>query len=398
MFPLHLRRGDLSRLSRGHPWIFANEIARIDGDPQAGDAVEVRDARGTSLGWGFYSPASRIAVRRLTQRPDPRSIEQLIRDRLRAALELRRRTCAGATCFRVVSSEADRLPGLVVDAYGDRVVVQTLTAGMDRRKDPILAAIDEALAPRVLVERNDAPVRSLEGLAPVREVLRGSADDARFEIEIDGVRFAVDLLSGHKGGLYLDQRENQRLVARHARGARVLDAFCYEGGFALHCAAAGAASVLAVEISESAARVATANVERNGVGGLVSVSAANAFDVLRSAQASLGRRERSPYDLVILDPPSFTRSRASVGAAARGYKEIHLRACRLLGPGGLLATFCCSHHVGRDAFERIVADAAADARRTIRRVESYGQPPDHPVLPAIPETEYLKGFLFEIVE
>jgi len=396
MFALHLRRGDLSRLSRGHPWVFANEIARIDGEPQAGDAVEVRDARGTSLGWGFYSPASRIAVRRLALRPDPRSFEQLIRDRLRTALELRRRTCAGTTCHRAVSSEADRLPGLVVDAYGDRVVIQTLTAGMDRRKDALLVALDEALAPRVIVERNDAPVRALEGLTPVRAVLRGSEEDVRFEVALDGVCFAVDLWSGHKGGLYLDQRENQRRVACHARGARVLDAFCYQAGFALHCAAAGAASVLAVEISDPAARVAQANVARNGMAGVVSVSAANAFDLLRSEDA--GRGGPPPYDLVILDPPSFTRSRATVDAAARGYKEIHLRACRLLGPGGLLATFCCSHHVGRDAFERIVVDAAADARRTLRRAEVYGQPPDHPVLPAIPETEYLKGFLFEIVE
>lgn len=395
---VYLRRGDLSRLTRGHPWVFASEIDRASGEPQAGDAVDVLDPRGAPLGWGFFSPASRIAVRRLAVRPDARPFQVLARERIAASRDLRRRTCSGATCFRVVSSEADFLPGLLVDLYEDRVVFQTLTAGMDRRKDEILAAIDDALSPRVIVERNDAAVRSLEGLAPLCGVVRGTEQDARFEVDLDGVRLGVDLLTGHKGGLYLDQRVNHRLVAAHARGARVLDAFSYHGGFALHCAAAGAASVCAVEISDSAVRAAQTNVGRNGAAGVVSVVEANAFDFLKSADAAAARAATRPYDLVILDPPSFTRSRSSVGAAARGYKEIHLRACRLLGPGGRLATFCCSHHVSRDAFERIVVDAAADARRTIRRAESYRQPPDHPVLPAIPETEYLKGFLFEIVE
>ncbi len=397
MRAVHLTRGD-PRLERGHPWVFASQIARVDADVQAGEAVEVRDARGASLGWGFYSPTSRIAVRRLTSGPDRRSFERLVRDRIAEARDLRRKACPDATCLRLVSSDADRLPGLVVDAYGDRIVVQLLTAGMDRAKTEILAALDEALAPRVVVERSDASVRALEGLPVVRRIVRGTEDDARFEVDVDGVRFAVDLTSGHKGGLYLDQRENHRRVARHARGARVLDAFCYHGGFALHCAAAGAASVRAVEITDAAAQVAAANVERNGLGSVVTVEAANAFDVLRAEGRAHAKDGRPPYDLVILDPPSFTRSRASVDAAARGYKEIHVRACHLLGPGGRLATFCCSHHVGRDAFERIVIDAAADAHRTLRRADVYGQPPDHPVLPAIPETEYLKGFLYEVVE
>ena len=394
---LHLIRGDLSRLARGHPWVFRSEIDRIDGNPGAGDAVDVRGPRGASLGWAFYSPSSRIAARRIALGPDPRPFEELLRERLAAALALRGRVLERAPCHRVVSSEADRLPGLIVDAYEDRVVLQTLTAGMDRRKDAILDALDDALAPRVVVERNDAPVRALEGLAPVVRMLRGSESDARFEIEIEGVWLGVDLTSGHKSGLYLDQIANQKLVARHARGARVLDAFCHEGGFALRCAAGGAGSVLAVEVSESAARVAAENVDRNGLGSVVSIVAANAFDVLRSEDLAVARGERPPYDLVILDPPSFTRSRSKIPAAARGYKEIHLRACRILGPRGCLATFCCSHHVGRDAFERIVVEAAADAGRTLRRAESYAQPPDHPVLPAIPETEYLKGFLYEVV-
>ena len=375
---------------RGHPWIFASQIARVDHGVQAGDPVEVRDPRDAFLGWGFYSPTSRIAVRRLTLGPDARPFARLLRDRIGEALALRRRACPGATCFRLVSSEADRLPGLLVDVYGDRIVLQLLTVGMDRSREEILLALDEVLAPRVVVERSDAGARALEGLEPVRHVVRGTDDDMRFEVELDSVRFAVDLTSGHKGGLYLDQLENHRRVARHAAGARVLDAFCYDGGFALHCATAGAAHVHAIEISDAVARLARANVERNGFQRIVTVETANAFDALRAA--------RPPYDLVILDPPSFTKSRASVDAAARGYKEIHLRACRLLEPGGRLATFCCSHHVGRDRFERIVIDAAADARRTLRRIASYGQPPDHPVLPAVPETEYLKGFLYEIVE
>jgi 23S rRNA (cytosine1962-C5)-methyltransferase len=389
MLAVHLSRGD-ARLVRGHPWVFASQIARLDRGVQAGDPVEVRDPHDACLGWGFYSPTSRIAVRRLTLGRDERPFATLLRERLREALDLRRRARPAASCFRLVSSDADRLPGLVVDVYDDRLVLQLLTVGMDRAREEILLALDEVLAPRVVVERSDAGARALEGLEAVRHVVRGTDEDTRFEVELDSVRFAVDLSSGHKGGLYLDQRENHLRVARYAAGARVLDAFCYDGGFALHCAAAGASHVHAIEISAALAQLARANVERNGFERLVTVETANAFDALRAA--------RPPYDLVILDPPSFTKSRASVDAAARGYKEIHLRACRLLGRGGRLATFCCSHHVGRDAFERIVVDAASDARRSLRRVESYGQPSDHPVLPAVPETEYLKGFLYEIVE
>ena len=305
------------------------------------------------------------------------------------------------TCCRVVNSESDFLPGLIVDKYGDRLVLQTLTLGMDLRKKDVVKVLDELFRPTAIIERNDAVVRKLEGLEQTKSVIKGTESDARFEVCFGGLKHQVDLLEGHKGGLYLDQRANHLATAQHATGRRVLDAFSYEGGFALQCAAQGAKQVTAVEISESSSKRIEENAKRNGLESVVSVVNKNAFDVLKAADAEYsseeGKVKERPYDMVILDPPSFTRNKETVPDALRGYKEINLRACKLLAPGGILATFCCSHHVNRELFQDVLVDAATDAQRTLRQIASLGQSLDHPVLPSVPETEYLKGFLFELV-
>jgi 23S rRNA (cytosine1962-C5)-methyltransferase len=256
---------------------------------------------------------------------------------------------------------------------------------MEQRLVAIGAAIEELFHPKVVWLRNDASVRTLEGLDRESRLWSGSESDLDVDVEVNALRLGVDLRMGHKGGLYLDQLDNQALVAARANGRTVLDCFSYQGGFALAAAKAGAARVTAVEISEPMAARIAANADANGVA--VDVVCANAFDFLRVAEG--------PYDLVVLDPPSFTRTRSGGEGALRGYKEIHLRASKLLSPGGLLATFTCSQHIDRSAFEAVIVEAATDARRPVRRLASYGQPADHPILPHIAETEYLKGALYQ---
>jgi 23S rRNA (cytosine1962-C5)-methyltransferase len=374
------------RIQRGHPWIYDNEVVRVEGDAVAGDVVAITDGR-RSLGWGLYHPGSKIRVRRLG-RGDPVEMDAaFFRDRIAAAWALRERELSEdrRACCRVVSSEADGLSGLVVDRYLDRLVVQITSFGMEQRLDAIVAALGSVFSPRVVWLRNDLPVRALEGLGRESRLLAGTEQDLSVEIEVRGLRLGVDLRLGHKGGLYLDQLDNQARLAPRAAGRSVLDCFSYQGGFALQAAKAGASSVTAVEISEPMAQRIAANAAANGT--RVDVVCANAFDFLRAAEG--------PYDLIILDPPSFTRSKAGGEGALRGYKEIHLRALKLLSRAGMLATFTCSLHVDRVSFEGVVVDAATDARRPIRRLQSFGQPADHPVLPHVPETEYLKGGLYQ---
>ncbi len=381
-----LQRGRHPRLSRGHPWIFDNEVDRVEGEAAAGDVVAISDGR-RSLGWGLFHPGSKIRVRRMG-RGDPVEMDvAFFRERIARAWALRERELPTdrRACCRVVSSEADGLSGLTIDRYGDRFVVQITSFGMERRLPAIAAALDALFHPGLVWLRNDAPVRTLEGLDRESRLLSGSESDLFVEVEVHGLRLAVDLRLGHKGGLYLDQLDNQALVARRVAGRSVLDCFSYQGGFALAAAKAGASRVTAVEISEPMCARIAANGEANGVP--IEVVCANAFDYLRAVSG--------PFDLVILDPPSFTRNKSGGEGALRGYKEIHLRALKLLSPGGLLATFTCSQHVDRVTFEGVVTDAAADARTPLRRLGTFGQPVDHPVLPHVPETEYLKGALYE---
>ncbi|MCI0366711.1 MAG: class I SAM-dependent rRNA methyltransferase [Phycisphaerales bacterium] len=321
---------------------------------------------------------------------------EFFRARIEAALEVRRRHMPDATSFRVVNSESDLLSGLVIDKYEDVLVMQTSALGMDQRKVEIAEVLQKLLTPRAIVERNDMASRKFEGLEDAHGVLAGSLDGP-VSVRINGLSFDVDLTSGHKTGMYLDQQENYRLVAGTARGGQVLDCFSFLGGFALHAARAGAAHVHAVDQSADAIQRAEANARTNGLAERCSFEAANVFDWLK-AQTTTGPHEKliPRFDLIILDPPSFTRNRAAVPDALRGYKEINLRALKLLKSGGTLATFCCSHHVDAALFQEVILAAAFDARRVLRRTAIYTQAHDHPVLPGVPETEYLKGFAFEV--
>ncbi|MBX3732424.1 MAG: class I SAM-dependent rRNA methyltransferase [Verrucomicrobiae bacterium] len=392
-----LKPGEADRIAAGHPWVYTNSMLRLTGPAADGDWVQVKDHRQRLLGTGFYNSKSRIAVRLLDRDRVPGDRE-FFSQRIAAAAAVRRRWLPGATSHRWINAESDFLSGLIVDRYEDVLVVQISSLGMERRKDLICEVLREQFQPRAILERGDPAARRFDGLEGVQGVLWGEAPD-RTEMGMNGLRWTVDFAEGHKTGHYLDQQVNYASVGALAAGAsEVLDCFTYTGGFALHAAQAGARNVLALDQSEAAVAAGRAHAEANGLAKQVQFEAANVFDWLKERTA-VGRGERviPRFDLIVLDPPSFTRNRASVPDALRGYKEIHLRALRLLKPGGVLATFCCSHHVHRNLFEEVILAAAFDSRLTLRRVASYTQSPDHPVIPAIPETEYLKGFAYERV-
>jgi 23S rRNA (cytosine1962-C5)-methyltransferase len=391
-----LRRGEQERIVAGHPWIYQSSIEKLETPAADGDVVLVKDFRGKVLGVGFYNSKSRISVRILS--PEPVEINQAFFERrLLAALELRRRRLPHATSFRVVNAESDFVSGLIVDKYEDVLVVQTSSLGMDRRKGEIVEVLKNIFSPRAIIERNELASRKFEGLADSNGPLAGELP-GKFLIQLNGIAFEVDVLGGHKTGLYLDQQVNYELVGQLAKGGNVLDCFSFLGGFALHCAKAGAANVYGLDQSEDAVKAATANAVANGVGERCQFAQANVFDWLKERTLK-GPHDKliPPYDLIILDPPSFTRTRDAVPNALRGYKEIHVRAFKLLKPGGALATFCCSHHVDMMTFRDVILSAAYDTRTVLRQTAIYTQSPDHPIIPMIPETEYLKGFAFEKV-
>lgn len=396
---LTLRPGEADRIVAGHPWIYHGSLHKTKTPPEDGALVAVKDHRHRLLGCGFYNSQSKIRVRMLSNNlveVDQAFFEQ----RLSEALALRRRYLPNASSFRVANAEGDGLSGLIVDKYEDVLVVQTSSLGMDRRKALIVAALQNLMAPRAILERNDAAFRKFEGLENSNGLLAGEAENP-VPIRLNGLQFEADLAQGHKTGLYLDQQVNYSAVADLIAlrpGAHVLDVFSFQGGFAIHAARAGAARVLGVDQSEEALRTARRLAEANQVSDRCSFEAANAFDWLKARTTKKDDEAIEPeFDAIILDPPSFTRTRAAVPDALRGYKEIHLRALKLLRPGGLLATFCCSHHVDAATFLKVILSAAFDTRRVLRRVAVYTQGPDHPVIPSIPESEYLKGFAFEII-
>jgi len=391
-----LRPGEADRILAGHPWVYQRSILRLTSPAKDGDLVQVKDHRQRLLGVGFYNSRSKINVRLLA----PERIEinaAFFEERIRAALAVRERHLPGATSFRVVNAESDQLSGLIVDKYEDVLVLQTSSLGIDLHKQTIISVLQRVFSPRAILERNELASRKFEGLPDANGILVGS-HEGPITIKLNGISFEVDLREGHKTGMYLDQQANYQAVAEFAKGAKVLDCFSFLGGFGLHAAKAGAASVLMLDQSEDAIAAAKRNAESNGVAGACHFETTNVFDWFK-ANTKVAPHERvvPRYDLIILDPPSFTRNRASVPDALRGYKELHLRALKLLKPGGVMATFCCSHHVDAGLFQDTVLAAAFDQRRVLRRVATYAQSPDHPILPSIPETEYLKGFAFELV-
>jgi 23S rRNA (cytosine1962-C5)-methyltransferase len=373
-------RGE-ARIRHGHPWVFRSDVARAEGITP-GALVRVHSGKGRPLGFAFFSSRSEICLRMLARGEE--LAEGFLHERVAAALAWRETVAAGAGACRVVHGEGDGLPSLVVDRYGEYVVVQTLSQATERLKPEILRILVELLQPRGVLERNDPKVRDLEGLDRKVGLLHGEVPEA-VEIEEGGVRFRADLWKGQKTGLFLDQRENHLVARAYARG-RVLDAFAYHGGFALHVAA-GVPEVVAVDVSEDAVERIRANAALNGLGNVVA-RAANAFDLLHELDDG-GER----FGTVILDPPAFAKSRSAVEKAWRGYKEINLRALRILEPGGCLITCSCSYHVHEADFEEILAAAAVDAGTTVTVVEKRRQARDHPVVLGVPETYYLKCFV-----
>ncbi len=393
---LLLKPGEANRIVAGHPWVYASSVLRLTHPARDGDTVQIKDHRQRFLGTGFYHSQSRIQARLLS--PERIEVDQAFFERqIRAALDVRRRHLPEASSFRVVNAESDFLSGLIVDKYEDVLVLQISSLGMDRRKDLIVVALQSIFSPRAILERGDAASRKFEGLSEAHGLLAG-AHEGPLTVSLNGLQFEVDPAGGHKTGLYLDQQVNYARVAKFAAGARVLDCFSFLGGFGLHAARAGAAQVHFLDQSADAVGAAQRNAAANGLADRCSFEAVNVFDWLKANTTTPPHEKLVPgWDLIILDPPSFTRNRASVPDALRGYKEIHLRALKLLKPGGVLATFCCSHHVNAALFQDTLLAAAYDCRRILRRVAAYTQAPDHPVIPMIPETEYLKGFAFEVV-
>lgn len=388
-------RGPVLRLKRGHdrprvhPWIFKADVADVS-DVEPGSAVTVVDASGRLVGRGFYNPGPALCCRILT-RADEETDEAFFRRRLAAAVARRSPGGAVPALGRLAWSEGDCLPGLVADRYGEVLVIQCLTLGMARMRGTLAAAL-RAAAGDLPVFSTDEPVYArLEGFAPLRGWLDREGP-AEVLVEEAGVRFRVRPGWGHKTGLYLDQGVNRALVARYAAGRDVLDAFAYTAGFACHALVGGARRAVLIESSPEAVAGARENLDLNGVAGRAEIVAANAFDALRGLERAGAR-----FGLVVLDPPPFARSRTALEAAARGYKEVNLRAMRLLAPGGVLATFSCSHHVSAALFEEICREAAGDAGVTLRVLGPLGQGPDHPVLLTVPETRYLKGLLLEAI-
>ena len=390
-----VKPGEADRIVAGHPWIYQGALFRLTQPAEDGCLIQVKDHRKRLLGIGFYHSKSKIAVRLLTQERVELDAA-FFENRIRTALELRRKHLPQATSFRAVNAESDFLSGLIVDKYGDILVVQITSLGMEKRKSMLVEVLKKVFAPKAILERADMASRKLEGLSSEGGLLFGKLDE-ECNIQLNGIRFGVDLTGGHKTGLYLDQQVNYLRVAEMARGANVLDCFSFIGGFAIHAAKAGAAKVLGLDQSADAVEAARKNAVANGVSDQTSFEAINVFDWFKAHASARPHEKVVPqFDLIILDPPSFTRTRSAIPEALRGYKEIHLRALKLLKQGGTLATFCCSHHVDAGLFQEVILDAAFDARRMLRRVAAYSQSPDHPIIPAIPESEYLKGFAFEV--
>jgi 23S rRNA (cytosine1962-C5)-methyltransferase len=389
MATVHLARGRGARIAAGHPWVYKTEVERIAGAADPGDMVSVVDSRGRLLGGGYINPRSQILVRLLTHNDEPVDAE-LIRRRVQEAWAYRQRLYGDPAVCRVIFGEADFLPGLIVDKFNDVLVMQSLTLGIERWQPVIMDALIEALGPGGIYERNDVPVRALEGLEQRSGLLWGRVESP-FWIEENGLAVQVDVVTGQKTGYFLDQRENRAAIRPYARGARVLDCFSNVGGFALNAVAGGAGSVLAVDASAEALAALAHNAARNDMAGAIQTEPGNAFDVLRRLDA-----EHARFDLVILDPPAFAKNRAALPGATRGYKEINLRALHLIPPGGFLVTCSCSYHMTPDLFRATVAEAAADAHRRLRLVEERGAARDHPVLVGYDESHYLKCLIYEV--
>jgi 23S rRNA (cytosine1962-C5)-methyltransferase len=380
-----LKKNEEHRIAAGHQWVFSNEIASLRGTPETGEVIELLRHDQKFLGLGFYHPHSLIAFRFLTSEPEEIGFKFFER-RIQQALALRQKLYPGAETFRLAHGEGDFLPGLIIDKYNEFLSIQILSAGMEKQTDIICDVLETMFHPKAIVARNYAVIRTLEELPLEKKVLRGNTGITIIE---DGVKFEVDVLNGQKTGFFLDQRENRKAIHRYAIGGAVLDCFCNEGGFALHAASAKAASVRGIDISETAIAKAKVNARLN--------SAAVEFEIgdVSETLKSLAEKNKK-FDMLILDPPSFTKSKKNIPAALRGYKEINAAAMRLINSGGFLVTASCSHHITEEGFLSTIEQAAVKAKRFVQLLEFGGAAPDHPVIPAMPETKYLKFAIFAV--
>ena len=379
-----------ARIFHGHEWVYSNEIKKTFGNPNPGDVVSLKDFRDRPLGSAIYNPKSQIVARRFSRRKQDLDTDFFTRRINRAISWRSERTNINLSLCRIVWSESDGLPGVIIDRYGDYAVIQTLTLAMDLRIDSIASAVMETISPKAIIARNDSPSRIAEGLDQETKILRGKEPDS-FQLIHNKTCFTIDLLSGQKTGLYLDQLDNYKKIAELANEKNILDCFTNQGGFALNCSLNGATSVTAIDISERAIQTAQINADKSGAKNINWLQS-NVFDELKKYDSE-GRN----FDLIILDPPSFTRNKKSLSDAMRGYKEIHLRSLKILQPGGILTTFTCSHHVSDQAFLDMIKSASVDSKRNLRLIAEYNQRADHPVNPLIPETSYLKGYSFEVL-
>ncbi len=387
---VRLVRGREQILLAGYLWIYAGHVEDVAGEPAPGDVVDVCTHSGRPIGRGFFNPHSKIRVRLLTSRDEPLN-DAFWTKRIHSACAFRRRVVSDTTAYRLIHGESDFLPGLIVDRYGDVLVMQTLSFGMDCRKERLADLLMKETAATTVYLRNDVNSRTLEGLPVEQGFLRGGGATT-IDIHEGRARFLVDIEQGQKTGWFCDQRENRLAAASLADGATVLEAFCHTGAFGIQAALHGAASVLGLDVSRDAVAQARAHVATNKVEGRCEYREADAFEELRRLERAGGR-----FDLVILDPPSFARTKLAVPQALAGYKQINIRALRLVGPDGFLVSCSCSHHVSEEQFWSMLQDAAHDAKRQLRLIERRSQARDHPILAAMPETRYLKCVIAQVV-
>jgi 23S rRNA (cytosine1962-C5)-methyltransferase len=374
----------------GHLWIYAGFIHAVRGQPAAGDLIDVVMPNGRFYARGLYNPASKIRVRILTFLEEPIT-PAFWSERAAQAVRLRQRIVSETNAYRLIYGEADRLPGLIVDRYDDVLVMQTLSSGMDRRQEMLADLLCKATGVTRIYLRNDAKSRALEGLSPATGFLRGGGE-TKIEIREGAAQFVVDFARGQKTGWFCDQRENRLAAARLTAGKQVLEVFCHTGAFGIQAAMAGASRVEGLDVSEEALRLAREHARLNGVQERCSYRSADAFEELRRLEQA-GRQ----FDVVLLDPPAFARSKQAVPRALAGYKDINLLGIRLTKPEGIIVTSSCSHHLSEADFWNAIGRAAQDAKRTVRLLEQRGQASDHPILAAMPETRYLKCFIMQVL-
>lgn len=390
MAKFFLRKKITDRVANGHPWIFANELGDHEGSFEAGDMVEVYSSNGSFIGKGYINPASQIRIRLVSRDKDETIDETFFLRRIREAWAYRQQIGYTENC-RLIFGEADQLPALIIDKFNDYFVIQTLALGIDRWKPAIVAALEEIFKPKGIYERNDVPVRELEEL-PQQKGFLSAPFDTNIVINENGLKFHVDLENGQKTGYFLDQQDNRRAIQHIVRGADVLGAFTYTGTFEIHAAHYGAKSVLGLDISENAVTQANRNAALNGLDKICRFEAMNAFDVLKQ-----WGKDGKKWDVVMLDPPAFTKSRDNIQKAITGYKEINLRGMKLIRPGGFLVTSSCTNLVPPDMFMKTIEMAAKDARRRLRQVTWQTQASDHPILWQVPTTQYLKFLIVQVL-